>query len=83
MMGRSPAEINRQWCRATQEFAEQKLGRPLSPEESEKVWNTGSFLQLEQIDMAIHYAETPGEIEAYLATLPVRDPLPEEYTRRN
>ena len=82
-MGRSPAETNRQWCRATQGFAEQKLGRPLTPEEGDKIWNTGSFLQLEQIDMAIHHAKTPGEVEAYLAALPVRDPLPEEYTRRD
>jgi len=61
---------------------EENLGRPLNQAESDKIWNTGSFLQLEQIDMAIHYAKSAAELEKYLAELPVRDPLPEEYTRR-
>lgn len=82
-MSRDPAEINRQWCRATQEAIEQKLGRPLTREESDKIWNTGSFLQLEQIDMATYYARTAEDVEAYLADLPAREPLPEEYTRRD
>jgi hypothetical protein len=81
-MNRSPAEINRQWCRATQESAEQKLGRSLTREESDKIWNAGSFLQLEQLDMAIHGAKAAEEVETYLAALPEREPLPEEYTRR-
>jgi hypothetical protein len=81
-MSRSPAEINRLWCQGTQESAEQKLGRSLTREESDKIWNTGSFLQLEQIDMAIYYAKAADEVERYLAALPEREPLPEEYTRR-
>lgn len=61
---------------------EEKLGRQLTQSESDKIWNTGSFLQLEQIDMAIYYAKSSADLEKYLAKLPVREPLPEEYTHR-
>ncbi|CRX67765.1 unnamed protein product [Stenotrophomonas maltophilia] len=50
--------------------------------ESDKIWNTGSFHGLEMIDMAIHYSQSIDALEAYLAVLPERDPLPERYTRR-
>ena len=81
-MDKSPAEINRIWSKATQASMEGKLGRSLTQAESDKIWNTGSFLQLEQIDMAIHYAKSAEDLEKYLADLPVREPLPEEYTQR-
>lgn len=61
---------------------EEKLSRELTQDESDKIWNTGSFLQLEQINMAIHFARSVEELESYLAALPNREPLPEEYTRR-
>ena len=61
---------------------EAKLGRKLTSAESDKIWNTGSFQGLEMIDMAIHYAQSIDELEAYLSELPVREPLPERYTKR-
>lgn len=78
----SPAERNRIWCAATQKAAEEKLDRALTEDEAFKIWNQGSFLRLEQIDMAIHFAKSPEDITRYLANLPVPEPIPEEYTRR-
>ena len=59
-----------------------KLRRKLSSAESDQIWNTGSSQGLEMIDMAIHYAQSIDALEAYLAGLPERDPLPESYTKR-
>ncbi|MCC5086806.1 hypothetical protein [Xanthomonas campestris] len=82
-MSASPSELNRKWSAATQAAMEEKLGRKLSTLESDKIWNTGSVLQLEQIDMAIYYAKAPSNLEIYLAEIPERPPLPEHHTRRN
>jgi hypothetical protein len=82
-MSKNPAETNRIWCRATQAAMEEKLGRALTQFESDKIWNTGSFQQLDQIDRVIYFAESSSELEKYLAGLSIREFLPEEYTRRD
>lgn len=64
---------------ATQSAMEAELGRRLTSAESDKIWNTGSFHGLEMIDMAIHYAQFVDALEAYLAGLRERDPLPERF----
>ncbi len=78
----TPSERNRLLSAATQSAMEAKLGRKLTSAESDKIWNAGSFQGLEMIDMAIHYAQSIDALEAYLAGLPARDPLPERYTKR-
>lgn len=78
----TPSERNRLLSAATQSAMEARLGRKLTSAESDKIWNTGSFQGLEMIDMAIHYAQSIDALEAYLAGLPERDPLPERYTKR-
>ena len=65
-----PSELNRQWAQTTQRFAEEKLGRPLSEDESYKIWNIGSFHLLEQIDMAIYFAKSADEIQQCLREMP-------------
>lgn len=79
----NPAEMNRKWCASTQKAAEEKLGRSLTEVEEFKIWNQGSFMRLEQIDMAIHYAKSSNDITRYLTDLPMPEPIPEEYTRRD
>ena len=79
----NPAEMNRQWCRTIQERAEQKLGRQLTNDESDRIWNTGSFMQLELIARDVDHAKTAEEIEKILIDLPVCIPLPDEYTQRD
>jgi hypothetical protein len=83
MSGMDPTDRNRQWCRAIQDHAEKKLGRQLTRDESDKIWNTGSFMMLELVERDVVSAKTAEDIERLLADLPVNDPLPEEYTRRD
>jgi hypothetical protein len=78
----TPAEKNRIWCAATQKAAEDKLGRALTEEEEFKIWNQGSFLRIEQIDIAIYFAQSPEDIARHLADIPMPEAIPEEYTRR-
>lgn len=78
-----PAEMNRRWSRAIQESVEAKIGRALTQEESDKIWNTGSFMQLESLDRDFQHAGTATAVEEILASLPIREPLPPEYTRRD
>lgn len=78
-----PAEINRLMSASIQSAAEAKLGRALTEKEGFCIWNHGSFMGLEMIDRAIYFAKSPADVEEYLAQLPEREPLPEEYTRRD
>ena len=81
-MSHNPAELNRRMSAAVQAEAEKKLGRALTPDEEYRIWNLGSFMQLEMVDRAVFYATSPTDIETYLQGLPKGAPLPEEYTRR-
>lgn len=81
-MSHDPAEINRLMSAAVQAEAEKKLGRALTDDEEFRIWNLGSFMALEAVDQAVYYAESPAEVERYLAGLPKGEPLPTEYTRR-
>ena len=81
-MSYDPIEMHRKMSAAVQIGAERKLGRPLTSDEEYRIWNFGSFMGLEAIDRAVYNANSPEDVERYLAGLPKGDPLPAEYTRR-
>lgn len=49
---------NREFSAAVQSAAESKLGRSLTPNEEHRIWNLGSFMQLETVDRNIAYANS-------------------------
>jgi hypothetical protein len=57
------------FCRYLIADLEQRLGRALTPDEQRRIWNVGSLMMLESVEMGFANQATPEQIERHLLEL--------------
>jgi hypothetical protein len=75
-------EVHREWCHRLEALVQQKIDRPLTDNERDKIWNCGSSSWLEVLDLSMMGCQTPAQAERWLEDFPTLGPLPPEYTTR-